>query len=64
MKTLLRLAVTLSSPLVAVPLLGISVDVTLRLKNVKDDQLKHISSEIKVWGTAPRLSNAFSCFLE
>ncbi|KAI0757516.1 ARM repeat-containing protein [Daedaleopsis nitida] len=47
MKTLLRLATTLSSPLVVVPLLGISVDVILHLKNVKDDQLKQISPEIK-----------------
>ncbi|OBZ65072.1 Translational activator GCN1 [Grifola frondosa] len=45
MRTLLRLAKTQS--LSVVPLLGISVDVTIRLKNVKDDNLKKVDPQIK-----------------
>ncbi|KAI8978208.1 ARM repeat-containing protein [Trametes punicea] len=47
MRTLLVLAKSLSSPLTAVPLLGISVDVTLRLKDVKDEKLKQIEPALK-----------------
>ncbi|RPD57344.1 ARM repeat-containing protein [Lentinus tigrinus ALCF2SS1-7] len=47
MKTLLELTKSLPSPLIVVPLLGISVDVTLRLKHVKDESLKHIDTSIK-----------------
>ncbi|RDX47550.1 ARM repeat-containing protein [Lentinus brumalis] len=47
MRTLLGLTKSLPSPLVVVPLLGISVDVTLRLKNVKDESLKQIDATIK-----------------
>ncbi len=50
MKTLLGSTKTLSSPIAAIPLLGIAVDVTLRLKNVKDDKLKQIDPAIKVGG--------------
>lgn len=49
MKTLLSLAKTVPSPLTLVPLLGISIDVTLRLKNVKDDKLKSVDPALKVW---------------
>ena len=48
MKTLLGLVKTMPSPLTVIPLLGISIDVTLRLKNVKDEKLKEIDSAIKV----------------
>ena len=48
MKTLLGSTKTLPSPIAAVPLLGIAVDVTMRLKNVKDDKLKQIDPTIKV----------------
>ncbi|KAI0657693.1 ARM repeat-containing protein [Cubamyces menziesii] len=47
MKTLLGLVKTMPSPLIVIPLLGISIDVTLRLKNVKDEKLKEIDSAIK-----------------
>ncbi|OJT01635.1 Translational activator GCN1 [Trametes pubescens] len=47
MKTLLSLAKTVPSPLTLVPLLGISIDVTLRLKNVKDDALKSVDPTLK-----------------
>ena len=48
MKTLLGSTKTLPSPIAAVPLLGIALDVTLRLKNVKDDKLKQVDLAIKV----------------
>ena len=48
MRTLLSLHKSLPSPLIIVPLLGISVDVMLRLKNVKDESLKQIDASIKV----------------
>ena len=48
MKTLLKLTKTLTSPLTVVPLLGISIDVTLRLKNVKDEKIKEVDPAIKV----------------
>ena len=48
MHTLLGLAKTMPSPLTVVPLLGISVDVTLRLKDVKDEKLKQIDPALKV----------------
>ncbi|KAI0077211.1 ARM repeat-containing protein [Panus rudis PR-1116 ss-1] len=38
---------TASNPLAFVPLLGVAVDVTLRLKNVKDENLKVIPPELK-----------------
>ncbi|KAH9856756.1 ARM repeat-containing protein [Lenzites betulinus] len=47
MKTLLGLAKTMPSPLTVVPLLGISVDVTLRLKDVKDDKLTTVDPVLK-----------------
>ncbi|KAI0628364.1 ARM repeat-containing protein [Trametes polyzona] len=47
MKTLLALSKTLPSPLTVVPLLGISVDVTLRLKNLKDERLKAVDPALK-----------------
>ncbi|KAI0764358.1 ARM repeat-containing protein [Trametes elegans] len=47
MQTLLGLAKTMPSPLTVVPLLGISVDVTLRLKDVKDENLKQINFALK-----------------
>lgn len=48
MKTLLSLAKTVPSPLTLVPLLGISIDVTLRLKNIKDETLKSVDPTLKV----------------
>ncbi|CAL1711997.1 unnamed protein product [Somion occarium] len=47
MDTLLAIAKTSSNPLSVAPLLGISVDVTLRLKNVKDESLTRVSAELK-----------------
>ncbi|GBE83943.1 eIF-2-alpha kinase activator GCN1 [Sparassis crispa] len=47
MNTLLALAKTSTSPLFVVPLLGLSVDVTLHLKNLKDEQLKKVDPTIK-----------------
>ena len=51
MKTLLKLTKSLPTPLTVVPLMGISLDVTLRLKNVKDEKLKEIDPVIKVRAT-------------
>ena len=48
MRTLLSLHKFLRSPLIIVPLLGISVDVVPGLKNVKDESLKQIEASIKV----------------
>ncbi|KAI0827665.1 ARM repeat-containing protein [Trametes gibbosa] len=45
--TLLSLAKTMPSPLTVVPLLGISIDVSLRLKNVKDENLKTVDPVLK-----------------
>ncbi|CDO72622.1 hypothetical protein BN946_scf184985.g41 [Trametes cinnabarina] len=47
MRSLLDLAKTLPSPLIVVPLLGISIDVTFRLKNVKDENMKEIDPSLK-----------------
>ncbi|KAH9925947.1 ARM repeat-containing protein [Epithele typhae] len=47
MRTLLRPMKALPSPLAVVPLLGISIDVTLRLKDVKDQKLTTIDSAVK-----------------
>ncbi|KAI0644913.1 ARM repeat-containing protein [Trametes meyenii] len=47
MKTLIVLVKTLPSPSVVVPLLGLSIDVTLHLKNVKDETLKAVDPAIK-----------------
>lgn len=46
--TLVSQAKSSQTPLVFVPLLGLAVDVTIRLKNVKDESLTRISPEIKV----------------
>lgn len=46
--TLLANAKTISNPLTVVPLLGTAVDVTLRLKNVKDESLKSLEPSLKV----------------
>ena len=51
MKTLLKLTKSLPTPLIVVPLLGISLDVTLRLKNVKDEKLREIDPVVKVRAT-------------
>ncbi|KAI0366693.1 ARM repeat-containing protein [Pilatotrama ljubarskyi] len=47
MKSLLALAKTMPSPQLVVPLLGISIEVTLRLKDVKDVKLKEIDPSLK-----------------
>ncbi|KAI0800349.1 ARM repeat-containing protein [Fomes fomentarius] len=47
MNTLLSITKSLPSPLAVVTLLGISIDVTIRLKNVKDDNLKQIDPMLK-----------------
>ncbi|TFK50812.1 ARM repeat-containing protein [Heliocybe sulcata] len=47
METVIRQAKAHSSPLIFIPLLGISIDVTLRLKNVKDPALTRPSDGIK-----------------
>ena len=47
-KTLIGRAKGHSNPLHVVSLLGVAVDVKLRLKNVKDDSLKQVNSELKV----------------
>jgi hypothetical protein len=48
MNTLLTQSKTFSSPLVAIPLLGIAADVTTHLKGVEDTNLTSISGELKV----------------
>jgi hypothetical protein len=48
MDTLLSHSKTFSSPLVAIPLLGTAVDVTMRLKGVEDINLTSVSAELKV----------------
>ena len=60
MRTLLSLHKSLPSPLIIVPLLGISVDVMLRLKNVKDESLKQIDASIKV-GIRDAVDSCGSC---
>lgn len=47
-KTLITRAKGHSNPLHVVSLLGVAVDVKLRLKNVKDDSLKKVDDELKV----------------
>ncbi|KZT22524.1 ARM repeat-containing protein [Neolentinus lepideus HHB14362 ss-1] len=47
METLIRQAKAHSSPMTPIPLLGISIDVTLRLKNVKDLALTRLSDSTK-----------------
>jgi hypothetical protein len=48
MDTLLSRSKTFSSPLVVIPLLGIAVDVTARLKGVEDANSTSMSAELKV----------------
>lgn len=48
LSTLLAHAKAAAAPLVSVPLIGVAVDVTLRLKDVKDESLKRLSPETKV----------------
>lgn len=45
--TLTSQAKSSSTPLVYAPLIGISIDVTIRLKNVQDQTLTHVSPESK-----------------
>jgi len=44
--TLLSQARSSQTPLTLVPLIGLAVDVMIRLKNVKDT---HLSADLKVW---------------
>ncbi|KAI0060576.1 ARM repeat-containing protein [Artomyces pyxidatus] len=46
-RTLLAQSKTSVPPLLAVPLIGVGLDVTVRLKNVKDSSLAVVSDEIK-----------------
>jgi len=39
----------ISDSLTLVPLIGLAVDVMIRLKNVKDESWTHLSADIKVW---------------
>lgn len=48
MKTLLSKAQNGQTPISVVPLLGNCIDVTLRLKNVKDENLKKLDTSLKV----------------
>lgn len=48
LSTLLSQSKSSQAPLLFVPLVGLAVDVTIRLKNVNDESLKRISSENKV----------------
>lgn len=48
MATLLVQSKTLPSPLVAIPLLGIAVDVITHLKGVENRNLTFVSEEMKV----------------
>lgn len=48
MQTLLTNVKSFPSPLTIVPLLGISFDVMIRLKAVKDEIVTHLSPEVKV----------------
>ncbi|KAI5995298.1 armadillo-type protein [Pisolithus orientalis] len=78
MSALIAQAKSSQTPLVYIPLLGTAVDVTLRLKNVKDDSLKQITPAIKEdimalytsavlmskGSVSPHTSNAFHDFIE
>ena len=46
--TLISQAKSSQIPLTLVPLIGVAVDVTIRLKNVKDESLTHLSEGTKV----------------
>ena len=46
--TLISQAKSSQIPLTLVPLIGVAVDVTIRLKNVKDESLTHLSEGAKV----------------
>lgn len=48
MATLVAQAKSSQTPLAYIPLLGVAVDVTIRLKNVKDESLKQIPPSIQV----------------
>lgn len=48
MSALIAQAKSSQAPLTQISLLSIAVDVTFRLKNVKDESLTHIPSAIKV----------------
>jgi len=48
MSTLIAQAKSSQAPLTQISLLSIAVDVTFRLKNVKDESLTHIPPAIKV----------------
>lgn len=48
MTTLLSQAKSSQIPLCFVPLIGVAVDVTVRLKNVKDESLTHLSIDAQV----------------
>jgi hypothetical protein len=45
---LLSQAKSSQTPLTLVPLIGVAVDVTIRLKNVKDESLTYLSVDAKV----------------
>ena len=47
--TLLSQARSSQTPLTFVPLIGLAVDVMIRLKNVKDESWTHLSVDLKVW---------------
>ncbi|KDQ56445.1 hypothetical protein JAAARDRAFT_36597 [Jaapia argillacea MUCL 33604] len=47
MSTIVRLSKTNSTPPALVPLLGVAVDVTIRLKNVKDENLLRVTPDLK-----------------
>ena len=46
--TLLSQAKSSQTPLTLVPLIGVAIDVTIRLKNVKDESLTYLSVDAKV----------------
>lgn len=48
MSTLVSQAKSSQAPLVYIPLLSTAVDVTIRLKNIKDESLKQIPPSVKV----------------
>jgi hypothetical protein len=48
MTTLLAQSKTFSSPFVAIPLLGVAVDVTTHLKGAENVNLTYVSGEMKV----------------
>lgn len=48
MTTLISQAKSSQTPLSFVPLIGVVVDVTIRLKNVKDESLTHLSVDTQV----------------